>query len=155
MGATLSSRAEWTSASEKGGKLDFSKSNEALLLEILKYLENLCKERPRESTVVFKRPFVWTSTITLAQLEALKRGDEYLFRYIPASACNIYVKNFVYFFFQTYAAHYLEIILSDSGLVSAAKEENGDPHLSVSKVCKSSLFKFNNSLQCVIWCFKH
>lgn len=87
MGATLSSRAEWTSASEKGGKLDFSKSNETLLLEILKYLENLCKERPREAMVVFKRPFVWNSSITLSQLEPLKRGDEYSFRYSLVPTC--------------------------------------------------------------------
>ena len=81
MGATLSCRAEWTSASEKGGKLDFSKTNEALLLEILKYVESLCKDHPRESTVLFKRPFTWNSSLGLAQFESLKRSDNYISRY--------------------------------------------------------------------------
>ena len=82
MGATLSCRAEWTSASDKGGKLDFSKSNEALLLEILKYVEDLCREHPREADVVFKRPFVWKTSLSLTNFEPLRRGDEYTFRFV-------------------------------------------------------------------------
>ena len=82
MGATLSCRAEWTSASEKGGKLDFSKSNEALLLEILKYVEDLCRDHPREADVVFKRPFVWKTSLSLSNFEPLRRGDEYTLRFV-------------------------------------------------------------------------
>ena len=83
MGATLSSRAEWTSASDKGGKLDFSKSNETLLLEILEYVETLCREHPREASVAFKRPFVWKSSLLLNQFDVLKTSasDDYIFRY--------------------------------------------------------------------------
>ena len=71
MGATLSSRAEWTSAREKGGKLDFSKANEALLLEILGYVETLSLEYSREALVVFKRPFVWSSSLPVSAFEKL------------------------------------------------------------------------------------
>lgn len=83
MGATLSSRAEWTSARDKGGKLDFSKANEVLLLEILRYVETLCKDNPREATVVFKRPFVWKSSLSLPNFEQLKQSsnEEYSSRY--------------------------------------------------------------------------
>lgn len=86
MGATLSCRAEWTSASDKGGKLDFSKSNEALLLEILKFAEELCREHPREAEVVFKRPFVWKTSLSLSNFETLRRGDEYTFRFVLSNA---------------------------------------------------------------------
>lgn len=84
MGATLSSRAEWTSARDKGGKLDFSKANEAVLLEILSYVEGLYKDHPREATVIFKRPFVWKSSLSLSKFENLRTvsNDEYVFRYI-------------------------------------------------------------------------
>lgn len=84
MGATLSSRAEWTSAREKGGKLDFSKANEALLLEILRYVEILFKDHPREASVVFKRSFVWQSSLALSQFEKLPK-DEYILRWDPIS----------------------------------------------------------------------
>lgn len=89
MGATLSCRAEWTSASDKGGKLDFSKSNEALLLEILKFVEDLCREHQREADVVFKRPFVWKTSLSLTNFESLKRGDEYTFRFVPLKCLTV------------------------------------------------------------------
>ncbi len=81
MGATLSCRAEWTSASDKGGKLDFSKSNESLLLEVLKYVEGLCRDHSREALVLFKRPFVWSSSLSYSQFSQLKNNEEYTFRY--------------------------------------------------------------------------
>lgn len=80
MGATLSSRAEWTSATDKGGRLDFSKANEAVLLDILGYVQALCSDHPREATVLFKRPFAWHSSLTLEQLNKLPSG-EYVSRY--------------------------------------------------------------------------
>ena len=79
MGAALSSRAEWTSASGKGGKLDFSKANEGLLLEILQYVETLCKEHPREASVTFKRPFVWKTSLSLTAFDGMKHGEDYIF----------------------------------------------------------------------------
>ena len=86
MGATLSSRVEWTSASNKGGKLDFSKTNENILREIVKYVENLCRNNPREAQVVFKHPFVWTSSLTLSNFSSLKSGDDYVLRLVAESA---------------------------------------------------------------------
>ena len=88
MGATLSSRAEWTSARDKGGKLDFSKANEALLLEILGYVETLCREHPREATVLFKRPFVWSTSLLLTNFEKLTSlpNGEYSGRYTASGA---------------------------------------------------------------------
>lgn len=80
MGATLSSRVEWTSASDKGGKLDFSKTNENILREIVKYVETLCRNNPREALVVFKHPFVWQSSLGLSNFEPLRAGDEYVWR---------------------------------------------------------------------------
>ena len=80
MGATLSSRVEWTSASSKGGKLDFSKTNESILREIVRYVENLTRSHPREAQVVFKHPFVWTSPLSLSTFQSLHSGDEYELR---------------------------------------------------------------------------
>lgn len=77
MGAALSSRAQWTSAKDKGAKLDFSKANEALLLEILENSESLCQDHPREAAVTFKRPFVWTSSLTLESFESLRSDEKY------------------------------------------------------------------------------
>lgn len=80
MGAALSCRAEWTSASEKGGKLDFSKTNESLLVEIVKFAETLSRDHPREAQVVFKRPFVWKSSLALSSFDQLKQDEGYSFR---------------------------------------------------------------------------
>ena len=80
MGATLSSRVEWTSASSKGGKLDFSKTNENILREIVRYVQNLCRSHPREAQVVFKHPFAWNSPLDISTFHSLKSGDEYELR---------------------------------------------------------------------------
>ena len=80
MGAALSSRAEWTSASEGKGKLDFSKTNEALLSDVVHYVEALCREHQREAEVIFKRSFAWTSSLSLSSFDRLKPPD-YTTRY--------------------------------------------------------------------------
>ena len=90
MGASLSSRAEWTSASEKGGKLDFSKTNEALLLEILKYVETLDRDHPREATVAFKRPFIWKTSLSWPNFQSLEQNDEYVYRYLCMKLMNTF-----------------------------------------------------------------
>jgi len=74
MGATLSSRIEWTSVGDKGGKLDFNKSNEELLVQVLNYLEVLNEEHPREASVLFKRPFVWNSSLSFSQFNTLEES---------------------------------------------------------------------------------
>lgn len=78
MGATLSSRTEWTSASEKGGKLDFSKANEELLMEILTNVETLSRDNPREASVLFKRPFAWNSSLALSHFDSLSQNENYV-----------------------------------------------------------------------------
>eukprot|EP00794_Sanderia_malayensis_P017757 gene17757-19530_t len=73
MGATLSSRAELTSANQKEeGKIEFSPHNEVLLNNVLKYVETLSNGHKREAEVVFKEAFQWKTSITPADLE--KRG---------------------------------------------------------------------------------
>ncbi len=70
MGATLSSRAELTSANQnEEGKIEFSPHNEALLNNVLKYVETLSSEHKREAEVVFKEPFQWKTGIKPADLE--------------------------------------------------------------------------------------
>ena len=64
MGATLSSRAQWTSVSTTTSKLDFTKSNEELLKDILSFVESFPTQHPCEAEVVFKRPFVWETSLT-------------------------------------------------------------------------------------------
>lgn len=73
MGATLSSRIEWTSAGGSGGKLDFSRSNEQLLHDMLRYVETIATEHPTEAEVVFKRPFVWNTWLQLSNFSSLSR----------------------------------------------------------------------------------
>lgn len=94
MGAALSSRAEWTSASETGGKLDFSKANVELLLDILRYVEELCRDHPREATVIFRQPFSWKSSLTMDKLEALGSSEDYEVRYKQASQFSTYYRTY-------------------------------------------------------------
>ena len=75
MGAALSSRANWISASETGGKLDFSKSNESLLQEIVRQVERLVRDHPREGEVSFSKPFIWHSSLKISTFDALKPPD--------------------------------------------------------------------------------
>ena len=73
MGAALSSQAQWTSASGKGsGKLEFTPQNEALLNSVLKYVETLASEHPREAEVVFKEPFTWHSNLKIQDFTDMK-----------------------------------------------------------------------------------
>ena len=68
------------SASDTGGKLAFSKSNEGVLMEVLKFVEGLVRDHPREATVVFQRPFCWKSSLDFSVFESLAAGEEYTAR---------------------------------------------------------------------------
>lgn len=81
MGATLSSRAQWTSVSTAGNKLDFTKSNEELLRDILSFVESFPTQHPSEAGVVFKRPFVWETSLSPDKLLNLD-ADVYDKRFI-------------------------------------------------------------------------
>ena len=81
MCSALSSRVEWTSASDSGGKLDFSRSNESFLQEVIKYIEDVVREHHHESEVTFKSPFVWKSSLGISSFDSLK-SPEYIIRYL-------------------------------------------------------------------------
>lgn len=75
MGAALSSCAEWISATDNKGKLDFSRSNETLLKEIVQSVETLVREHPKEAEVAFKNPFQWQTSLSLTEFSSLKPPD--------------------------------------------------------------------------------
>lgn len=62
MGATLSSRAQWTSVSDgAAGKLEINPQNEQLMMEIADFTEAFISKHPAEAVKIFKKPFVWNS----------------------------------------------------------------------------------------------
>lgn len=62
MGATLSSRAQWTSVSDDAaGKLEINPQNEQLLMEIADFTQAFPSKHPAESVKIFNKPFVWKS----------------------------------------------------------------------------------------------
>ena len=69
MGQTLSSAAQWTSAKEgRGGKLEFTPANEAILNKIIQFVDGFSGSYPEESKVVFKQPITWPTDLTPADL---------------------------------------------------------------------------------------
>ena len=81
MGAALSSQAELTSVSSKDdGKIEFSPLNELLLNNIQKYVETLSTQHPKESKVVFRKPFEWTTGIKPSDMEKEISGKLYEMR---------------------------------------------------------------------------
>ena len=76
MGAALSSRTQWTSASEiNKGKLEFTPQNELLLNDVVKYVETLVNSHPTESEVTFKEPFQWHTKVKPAEFGSLNFGS--------------------------------------------------------------------------------
>ena len=76
MGAALSSRTQWTSASEiNKGKLEFTPQNELLLNDVVKYVETLVSNHPAESEVAFKEPFHWHTKVKPADFGSLNFGS--------------------------------------------------------------------------------
>ena len=76
MGAALSSRTQWTSASEiNKGKLEFTPQNELLLNDVVKYVETLVSKHPAESEVAFKEPFQWHTKVHPADFGSLNFGS--------------------------------------------------------------------------------
>lgn len=76
MGAALSSRAVWVSAAtDAKGKLDFSRSNEDLLKDIVYHIEELVQNNPREAEVIFQKPLAWESPSPLSVFESLGHPD--------------------------------------------------------------------------------
>lgn len=75
MGAALSSRAVWVSATDTAGKLDFSRSNEDLLRDLCAYIEGLVRDNPREAGVFFQKPLVWYSSNPLKSYDVLNQPE--------------------------------------------------------------------------------
>ena len=76
MGAALSSRTQWTSASEiNKGKLEFTPQNELLLNDVVKYVETLVNSYPTESEVAFKESFQWYTNVKPADFGSLNFGS--------------------------------------------------------------------------------
>lgn len=76
MGAALSSRTQWTSASDIGkGKLEFTPQNELLLNDVVKYVETLVANHPAESEVAFKEPFLWKTDVRPSEFGSLNYGS--------------------------------------------------------------------------------
>ena len=80
MGATISSRLEWSSVSASKRKIDYSRSNESILHDILNYVENVATDYPSEAEVEFKQPFVWASSLQISNFGSLN-VQEYDKRY--------------------------------------------------------------------------
>ena len=101
MGAALSSRTQWTSASEiNKGKLEFTPQNELLLNDVVKYVETLVSKHPAESEVAFKEPFQWHTKVQPADFGSLNFGS-------------------------------LGYNIREDSVSSEAKTQNGDPLLSI------------------------
>lgn len=67
MGQTLNRAAQWTSVSDGGeGKLEFSPANEAILNDIIKFIESFPSKHPKEARIVFKNPFIWKTSLQLS-----------------------------------------------------------------------------------------
>ena len=76
MGAALSSRTQWTSASDiSKGKLEFTPQNEILLNDVVKYVETLVASHPAESEVAFKEPFNWQTKLKPSEFCPLNYGS--------------------------------------------------------------------------------
>ena len=76
MGAALSSRTQWTSASDiNKGKLEFTPQNELLLNDVVKYIETLVAHHPTESEVAFKEPFLWHTEVKPSEFATLNYGS--------------------------------------------------------------------------------
>ncbi|XP_028660180.1 outer dynein arm-docking complex subunit 2 [Erpetoichthys calabaricus] len=63
MGVALTRAAQWTTAGFGTGKLEITPLNESILQEIIAFVENFSSKHPKESSLVFKEPLQWTTTL--------------------------------------------------------------------------------------------
>ncbi|XP_075068107.1 outer dynein arm-docking complex subunit 2 [Mixophyes fleayi] len=63
MGVALTRAAQWTSAGYGTGKLEFTPLNEALLNDIIKYVEAFSSRHPEEAEFVFREPLEWKTNL--------------------------------------------------------------------------------------------
>ncbi|XP_056375360.1 outer dynein arm-docking complex subunit 2 isoform X1 [Hyla sarda] len=63
MGVALTRAAQWTSAGSGTGKLEITPLNEALLNDIIKYVELFSARHPEEAEFVFREPLEWKTNL--------------------------------------------------------------------------------------------
>ncbi|KAM9308678.1 outer dynein arm-docking complex subunit 2 [Gastrophryne carolinensis] len=63
MGVALTRAAQWTSAGPGIGKLEITPLNEALLNDIIKYVERFSSRHPEEAEFVFREPLQWKTNL--------------------------------------------------------------------------------------------
>nr|DBA25137.1 TPA: hypothetical protein GDO54_012703 [Pyxicephalus adspersus] len=66
MGVALTRAAQWTSAGSGTGKLEITPLNEALLNDIIKYVEPFSSKHPEEADFVFREPLQWKTNLELS-----------------------------------------------------------------------------------------
>ncbi|XP_069504209.1 outer dynein arm-docking complex subunit 2 [Ambystoma mexicanum] len=72
MGVALTRAAQWTSAGSGTGRLEITPLNEAIMNQIILYMDNFHTRHPQEAAFVFKEPLEWTT-----QLEPSMFGSGY------------------------------------------------------------------------------
>ncbi|NXS63034.1 ARMC4 protein, partial [Brachypteracias leptosomus] len=72
MGAALARAAQWTAADSGTGTLEITPSNESLLNQIIKFVEDFSTRHPQEAEFVFREPLEWKT-----QLDCSVFGEGY------------------------------------------------------------------------------
>ncbi|KAM4705973.1 outer dynein arm-docking complex subunit 2 isoform 2-T2 [Rhinophrynus dorsalis] len=70
MGVALSRAAQWTTAGSGTGKLEITPLNEALLNDIIKYVEAFSSRHPEEAEFVFREPLQWKTNLEPSAFES-------------------------------------------------------------------------------------
>lgn len=72
MGQTLSSAAQWTSATDDGGlgKLELTKANEVILNKIIGFVDGFPSKYSAEAKLAFKQPLIWTTELTSSEFSS-------------------------------------------------------------------------------------
>ncbi|NXH20450.1 ARMC4 protein, partial [Bucco capensis] len=63
MGVALARAAQWTAAGPQSGTLEVTPLNEALLNQIIKFVENFSTRHPQEAAFVFTEPLEWETEL--------------------------------------------------------------------------------------------
>uniref|UniRef100_A0A8C7WSS5 Outer dynein arm docking complex subunit 2 n=1 Tax=Oryzias sinensis TaxID=183150 RepID=A0A8C7WSS5_9TELE len=70
MGVSLSKAAQWTTFSPDASKLKSTPTNEALLKEILTFVEQIGSQHPQEADFTFEAPLQWRTTVVTSDLKS-------------------------------------------------------------------------------------
>ena len=72
MGQTLSSAAQWTSATQDGGagKLELTQTNEVILNKIIGFVDGFSSRHSAEAKVSFKHPLSWKTELKSSEFSS-------------------------------------------------------------------------------------